>query len=418
MSNSASSRPGSAEENRHEALSSELLELLDVTGPGPLADIILQRAFELNATDIHLEPTPSGLRVRYRVDGLLHEIVRLPTTAMQPIIQRIKLMANMDIAERRLAQDGHIARSMLNQPRDIRIGSGPTIYGERLVLRLMPDEAAFTRLDDLGMEPDQIETLRRVLKSPYGLILVVGPVGCGKSTSVYSFLQEISTPQKSIVTIEDPVERRNEGICQIQVEPKIDFHFADALRCVLRQDPNVMMVGEIRDAETAQIACRSALTGVLVLSTIHANNTASAIDVLQGFGVPRMFIADGLRCVLSQRLLLKVCQKHREVYHPDEAACRMLEIDPSQAQSVNLVRGLPADSNFHTGFSGRTSIFEIMEVSKPIRQAILRGDSAIEIAEIAHREGMKSLSDAARNKVLSGVTSIDQMHQSMLSFTD
>lgn len=411
-------RPGFSKENRHEALTTELLELLDVTGPGPLADIILQRAFELNATDIHMEPTPSGLRIRYRVDGLLHEVVRLPVSATQPIIQRIKLMADMDISERRLAQDGHIARSMFNQPRDIRIGSGPTIYGERLVLRLMPDESAFTKLDDLGMEPEQIEIMRRVLAAPYGLILVVGPVGCGKSTSVYSFLQEISTPSKSIVTIEDPVERRNEGICQIQVEPKIDFHFADALRCVLRQDPNVMMVGEIRDAETAQIACRSALTGVLVLSTIHANNTASAIDVLQGFGVPRMFIADGLRCVLSQRLLLKVCPHHRETYHPDETACRILDIDPAQAESVNLVRGIPADSNFHTGFSGRTSIFEIMEVTREIRQAILRGGSAMEVSEVAHRQGMKGLSEAARNKVLSGVTSIDQMHQSLLTHTE
>lgn len=411
-------RPGFSKENRHEALTSELLELLDVTGPGPLADIILQRAFELNATDIHMEPTPSGLRVRYRVDGLLHEVVRLPVSATQPIIQRIKLMADMDISERRLAQDGHIGRSMFSQPRDIRIGSGPTIYGERLVLRLMPDEAAFTKLDDLGMEPEQIATMRRVLSAPYGLILVVGPVGCGKSTSVYSFLQEISTPSKSIVTIEDPVERRNEGICQIQVEPKIDFHFADALRCVLRQDPNVMMVGEIRDAETAQIACRSALTGVLVLSTIHANNTASAIDVLQGFGVPRMFIADGLRCVLSQRLLLKVCPHHRETYHPDEAACRILDIDPAQAESVNLVRGIPADSNFHTGFSGRTSIFEIMEVTREIRQAILRGGSAMEVSEVAHRQGMKGLSEAARHKVLSGITSIDQMHQSLLTHTE
>ena len=179
-----------------------------------------------------------------------------------------------------------------------------------------------------------------------------------------------------------------------------------------------MMVGEIRDAETAQIACRSALTGVLVLSTIHANNTASAIDVLQGFGVPRMFIADGLRCILSQRLLLKVCKNHQETYHPDEVACKMLDIDPAQAESVNLVRGIPADSNFHTGFSGRTSIFEIMEINREIRQGILKGSSALELSDIAHRCGMKSLADAARNKVLAGVTSIDQMHQSLLTFTE
>lgn len=401
---------------RHEGLRDELTELLDVIGPGPLSDLVLERAFELHATDIHLEPVPAGLRIRLRVDGLLHDIVRLPPNATLPMMSRLKLMAGMDITERRLAQDGHISRAVLKQPRDVRVGSGPTIYGERLVLRLMPDEHSFTTLDNLGLEASQIQTVRRCLSAPYGLILVVGPVGCGKTTSVYSFLRELNDPQKSVVTIEDPVERRMEDISQIQVDPKISFHFADALRCVLRQDPDIMMVGEIRDAETAQIACRSALTGVLVLSTLHANNTASAIDVLQNFGVPRMVIADCLRGIMSQRLLLRVCPQNREVYHPDEATCRMLDVDPAQADSINLVRGLPADENFHTGYAGRTGVYEIMELTRDLRQKILQGASAGEVMETAQANGMQSLSQAIRAKVLAGVTSTDQLHETMLSF--
>lgn len=403
---------------RHEALRDELSELLDVIGPGPLSDVLLERAFELHATDIHLEPTPSGLRIRLRVDGLLHDIVRLPPAASLPMISRLKLMAGMDITERRLAQDGHISRAVLQQPRDIRVGSGPTIHGERLVLRLMPDESSFTSLDDLGLEATQADSLRRCLTAPYGLILVVGPVGCGKSTSVYSFLRELNQPQKSIVTIEDPVERRMEGICQIQIDPKIGFQFADALRCVLRQDPDVMMVGEIRDAETAQIACRSALTGVLVLSTLHASNTAAAIDVLENFGVPRMVLAECLRGIMSQRLILKVCSQHRETWHPDEATCRMLELDPAQADSVSLVRGLPADINFHTGYAGRTGVYEIMDLNRDLRELILRGSSASELMDAAQTLGMQTLAQATRAKVLAGVTSVDQLHETLLTLGD
>lgn len=402
-------------ETPHEGLRDELLELLDVVGPGKLGDVVLDRAFELNATDLHLEPTASGFRIRMRVDGLLHDVVRLPSSVASPLVSRFKVMAGMDITERRFAQDGHMSRQAPSGARDVRIGSGPTVHGERIVLRLMPDQKRYNNLDDIGFEAQELAAIRRCLAAPYGLILVVGPVGSGKSTSVYSFLQELNDPYKSIVTIEDPVERHMDDVCQIQVEPKIGFHFADALRCVLRQDPDIMMVGEIRDAETAQIACRSALTGVLVLSTLHANNTASAIDVLQNFGVPRMVIADCLRGIMSQRLVLKVCPKHREEYHPDEAVCRMLDIDPETAGSVKLVRGIPADDNFHTGYSGRTGIYEIMEINKTVQRAILQNSPAAELMEIAQHSGMKTLATSARSKVLAGITSMDQYHATALS---
>ncbi len=402
----------------HEGLRNELAELLDVVGPAQLGNVVLERAFEVNATDIHFEPTPSGLRIRMRVDGLLHDVARLPMIKPSPLIQRLKVLAGMDISERRHSQDGRISHQTMNGPRDIRVGSGPTLYGERLVLRLMPVGSTFDRLDGLGLENGELSAVRRCLSAPYGLILLTGPMGSGKSTSVYSFLHEIHHPQKSIVTIEDPVERRIDDICQIQIEPKIGFHFVEALRCVLRQDPDVMMVGEIRDAETAQIACRSALSGVLVLSTLHAHNTAAAVDVLEDFGVPRVIIADCLRGIISQRLILQVCKQHREVYHPEEAVCQMLGIDPANAESVNLVRGIPADVNFHTGYSGRTGIFEIMEMNKDLRRAILRGESASELMEIAQRNGMKTLHNSLRNKILSGVTSLDQFHAATLTLGD
>lgn len=399
----------------HEGLRDELTELLDVVGPGKLGDVVLDRAFELNATDIHLEPTESGLRIRMRVDGLLHDVVQLPLIAGTQIISRFKVLAGMDITERRFAQDGHISRSAADGSRDVRIGSGPTIHGERLVLRLMPDRQAFTGLDHLGLESSECDIVRRCISAPYGLILVVGPVGSGKSTTVYSILRELNDPQKSVVTIEDPVEQHLDGVTQIQVEPRIGFHFADALRCVLRQDPNIMMVGEIRDAETAQIACRSALTGVLVLSTLHASNTASAIDVLENFGVPRMVIADCLRGIFSQRLVRRVCPMHREEYHPDEAICQMLKVDPHQADTIRLVRGIPSDDNFHTGYSGRTGIYEIMEVTRPLKTAILQHASATDLMSLAQQHGMKTLADSVRNKVLAKETSMDQLHATALT---
>ncbi len=293
---------------RQKALQEELRELVDVVGPGPLVDLLLERAFQLQATDIHLDPGESGLRVRLRVDGLLHDVAKLPTEMTSHVISRVKLMANMDITERRLAQDGHIANAVLKQQRDIRVGSGPTIYGERLVLRLMPDASQLNRIEDLGFDEPQIAQIRRCISAPYGMILSVGPVGSGKSTTMYACLDVLNDKTKSLCTIEDPVERRVDGVNQIQVDSRIEFGFVEALRGVLRQDPNVMMVGEIRDPETAHIACRAGLTGVTVLSTLHANDAASTIDVFREFGIPPMFIADSLVGIISQRLLRKVAR--------------------------------------------------------------------------------------------------------------
>ena len=402
----------------HAGLRDELNELLDVVGPGQLGEVVLDRAFSLNATDLHFEPTGNGLRIRMRVDGLLHDLARLPNSAAAQLISRFKVLAGMDIAERRLAQDGHLSYVSRNIARDVRLGSGPTVYGERIILRLQPDPRQFHGLDDLGIDQRDTSALRRCLASPHGLILVVGPVGSGKSTSVYSFLRELNNPYHSIVTIEDPVERRVADICQVQVEPKIGFEFANALRCVLRQDPDIMMVGEIRDAETAQIACQSALTGVLVLSTLHASTSVAAIDVLKNFDVPSPILANCLRGVVSQRLLLQVCPKHRQEYQPNDADCGILNIDPAEAHRYNLVRGIPHDDNFHSGYFGRVGIYEIMEVHRELQNGILRNAQANELSEIAVRLGMPTLTDAARKKVIDKVTSIDQFHATALSLED
>lgn len=399
----------------HEGLRDELTELLDVVGAGKVGDVVLDKAFELGATDLHFDPTPRGLRVRMRVDGKLHDIVRLPASATASLISRFKVMAGMDIAERRLAQDGHITHLSKNVARDVRLGSGPTIHGERLILRLFPDPKRFNTLDDLGLEAEDADAVRRCLASPYGLLLVAGPVGCGKTTSVYSFLHELNDPHKSLVSIEDPVEQRIEGVCQLQVDPRIGFDFAAAVRCVMRQDPDVMLVGEIRDAETAQVACQAALTGVLVLSTIHASNTAAAIDVMKSFGVPKVMLADCLRGIISQRLVLQVCPLSRELYTPDEVTCSVLGIDSATADTVKLARGIPADANFHTGYHGRVGIFEVMELNRTSQDAILRDAPASQLEDIAIRSGMNTLAMSARKKVLSGITSLDEYHATVLT---
>jgi type II secretory ATPase GspE/PulE/Tfp pilus assembly ATPase PilB-like protein len=401
---------------RQKALQEELRELVDVVGPGPLVDLLLERAFQLQATDIHLDPTDTGLRIRLRVDGLLHDVARLPTEMMAHVISRVKLMANMDITERRLAQDGHIANAILKQQRDIRVGSGPTIYGERLVLRLMPDASQLNKIEELGFDEAQAAQLRRCISAPYGVVLSVGPVGSGKSTTMYACLEMLNDKTKSLVTIEDPVERRIEGVNQIQVDTKIEFGFVEALRGVLRQDPNVMMVGEIRDPETAHIGCRAGLTGVTVLSTLHANDTASTIDVFREFGIPPMFIADSLVGIVSQRLLRKVCPRCRQTYQPDEATAQFLGLDSDQAATTQLVRGVGCEHCFHTGYMGRTGIFEIMVVDAEMREAILKGRSHVNLAEISRSRGMQTLEESAKKKVLDQVTSLEEVHRTLTAF--
>ena len=396
------------ERSDNKALVAELQELLDVVEPGSVADMIMQRAFTHGATDVHLDPVEAGIRIRFRIDGMLRDILPIAAAKANHIISRIKVLAGMNITERRIPQDGRITSTMMDGvPRDIRVGSSPTINGERLVLRMMPDSNEFASLDSLGFFDDQREIIQSLLSIPYGLILVVGPVGSGKTTTLYSLLRELNRPGESVVTIEDPVERRLPGANQIQVNAKSGLDFVTALRGTLRQDPNVLCIGEIRDRETAQIACRAAMTGVIVLSTLHANDTASAVDVLRQFDIPAMGIADSLRGVITQRLLRRIDNNFREEHTTDEEEQRLLNID-SPAQ---VFTGIPDDSNFQTGYSGRIAVFESMAVNPAVRDAIFRGEPTYRIAEVAQSEGMISLEDAGRRRVLDGTTSIAEFRR-------
>ena len=399
------------QEVRQRALQEELGALMDVVSPANLVDLLLERAFQLNATDIHLDPNEAGLRVRLRVDGLLHNIIVVPADKAPNVISRIKLMANMDITERRLAQDGHFSNVVLDKSRDIRVGSGPTIHGERIVLRLMPDSGEYTRLEELGLDKEQIETLDAHVKVPYGVILAVGPVGSGKTTTLYSCLNRRNDPSKSIVTIEDPVERRITGVNQIQIDNKIEFGFVEALRGVLRQDPNIIMVGEIRDGETAHIGCRAGLSGVTVFSTLHASDTAAAIDVFREFDVPPMFIANSLEAIVAQRLLRVTCLECREEYEPDESTLDYLGLSGEEAANLKLTRGTGCDACFGTGYFGRVGIYEIMAVRGKVREAVLQGKGHNDIMAIARAEGMTTLEQAGIKKALAGVTTLEEVHR-------
>ncbi|MGE5190965.1 MAG: GspE/PulE family protein [Deltaproteobacteria bacterium] len=402
------------QEVRQKALGEELRELLDVVGPAQIIDLLLERAFQLHTTDIHLDPAEAGLRVRVRVDGMLHDVLHVPPALAPQMISRVKLMAGMDITEKRLARDGHISRPFLGEQRDVRVGSGPTMLGERLVLRLMPGGARFRRLEELGLDPDQAEQLRGFLRRPHGMILAAGPVGSGKSTTMYNCLELVNDPVKSVVTIEDPVERRVFGVNQIQIEPKIGFGFVEALRGVLRQDPNVVMIGEIRDPETAHIGVRAARTGMLVLSTLHANDAAAAFGVFRDFDVPAGLLAETLQVVLSQRLLRTVCPHCRFDVAADPAACEILGIDLREVPDLRLTRGRGCDACFQTGYLGRTGVFELLGVDDDLKRGLCAGLPRDELMKIGRARGMRSLAAAATRKVLDGVTTVEEMTRVLL----
>ena len=407
--NSSDSEAKPSLDIRQKALQEELRELVDVVGPGPLVDLLLERAFQLNATDVHLDPNETGLRIRLRVDGVLHDVLELPSNLVGQVISRLKIMSGMDITERRLAQDGHISKAVLKHQRDIRVGSGPTIHGERLVLRLMPDETQYTELEELGFEEDQMQLVNQIAAIPYGVVLAVGPVGSGKSTTMYSCLAKRNRSVDSVVTIEDPVERTMKGVNQIQIDPRIGFTFVKALRGVLRQDPDVMMVGEIRDPDSAQIAVRAGLTGVTVLSTLHASDSLATIDVFGEFGVSPMFICDAVKCVIAQRLIRKICPGCRETYDVDETAMTILGLTDEEASTTKLARGTGCDNCFNSGFRGRTGVFEVLTLSSEVRQGIVQGVSQDEMRDIAVKNGLLTLEGAARRKVLRGETSIEEL---------
>jgi len=368
-----------------------------------LVDLIIRQAIDERASDIHIEPYKDKINLRYRIDGKLYEIPPPARHLHLPIISRIKILAKLDIAEKRLPQDGAFVVKLENRPIDLRVSTIPTIFGEKLVLRILDRSSVILDLNQLGFEAKQLELMRRAINSPYGLVFLTGPTGSGKTTTLYAVLSEIKSPSKNIITIEDPVEYRLEGINQVQIKPEIGLTFATALRSFLRQDPDIILVGEVRDLETAEICIRSALTGHLVLSTLHTNDAPAAINRLIDIGVDSYLITPSLLLVVAQRLFRKLCPDCKEAYEPAKEQLGVIKL---KSELIYKPKGCNKCNN--TGFRGRSCIAEIMVINDQIRESISQKASFQKIREIARASGMQTLYDSALRKVEDGVTSLEE----------
>ena len=368
-----------------------------------LTDLIIRQAINEHASDIHIEPFKDKISLRYRIDGKLYEIPPPAKHLHLPIISRIKILSKLDIAEKRLPQDGAFFVKLEDRVIDLRVSTIPTIYGEKVVLRILDKSTVILDLNQLGFEPNQLEHIRKNINMPYGLILLTGPTGSGKTTTLYAILNEIKHPTKNIITIEDPVEYRLEGINQVQVKPDIGLTFATALRSFLRQDPDIMLVGEVRDLETAEICIRSALTGHLVLSTLHTNDAPSAINRLIDIGIQPYLITPSLLMVVAQRLIRKLCPDCKEAYEPTPEHLGGIKLN---AELIYRAKGCPNCTQI--GYKGRTCIAEVMVVSDRIREMITQHASYQKIKEVCIAEGMQTLYQSALKKVEQGITSLEE----------
>ena len=368
---------------------------------------LLQYAFEERASDIHLEPHRSGIAVRLRIDGVLHTIYTIPRKLHLPILSRIKMISGMNIAEKRRPQDGRIRTSFEGKPVEIRTSTVPIAFGEKAVLRILDPAILMQDLSTLGLSEKDLEVYRDMVDRSYGLILVTGPTGSGKTTTLYSTLTALATSEKNITSIEDPVEFITDEFNQIAVQPAVNLTFITALRHVLRQDPDIIMVGEVRDEETARSAMRSALTGHLVLSTIHTNDTATTAIRLVDMGIEPYLIASTLVGVVAQRLMRTVCESCAEEYQPSPAVLSALGIDPGRDLTLRRGRGCRACRG--TGYKGRTGIFEVMQITEPLREALTGGGSVDSIRRLAKKQGLTTLRENARMKVLEGSSTPEEM---------
>ncbi len=391
-----------------EALS-EPQDLLESDDDAPIIRLInamLSEAIKENASDIHVEPFENRLVVRFRVDGVLREVLT-PSRALTPlIVSRIKVMARLDIAEKRLPQDGRISIKIAGRPVDVRVSTIPSGHGERVVLRLLDKQAGRLDLTHLGMEPTQLEVMKNLIAKPHGIILVTGPTGSGKTTTLYAALASLNDTSRNILTVEDPIEYYLDGIGQTQVNTKVDMSFARGLRAILRQDPDVVMVGEIRDLETAEIAVQASLTGHLVLSTLHTNTAIGAVSRLRDMGVEPFLLASSLIGLIAQRLVRTLCRHCREPYTPDPAECALLDIPADNPPQIYHARA--CDKCRQSGYTGRIGIQEVVAVDDALRTMIHDGVS--EQAMEAHaRKRFPSLRAEGRAKILEGVTTIEEV---------
>jgi type IV pilus assembly protein PilB len=384
-----------------------LRELVEEAPIVRLANLIISRGVQDGASDIHVEPGRAGVRVRYRVDGILQDAQTLPKKVQASLVSRIKIMAEMDIAEKRAPQDGRISLIIEGKQFDFRVSTLPSVFGEKVVLRVLDKSALNIGLSKLGLLPKTLETFEQVITRTYGIILVTGPTGSGKSTTLYSVLSKLNSGEKNILTIEDPVEYELAGITQVGVNPKAGLTFARGLRTMLRQDPNIIMVGEIRDQETAIIAIEAALTGHLVLSTLHTNDAPGAIARLLDMGIEPFLISSSVVGVLAQRLLRLICSKCKSAYAPPADAMRRLGMHVDGGK-VKFYRGQGCDYCKNTGYKGRVGVYEMMVMNDPIRELALARASSHRIKEVAVQTGMKTLKDDATEKVLLGMTTLEE----------
>ncbi|HON59211.1 MAG TPA: type II secretion system ATPase GspE [Smithella sp.] len=390
----------------------ETTDLLDETSDAPiikLVNLILSGALKDRASDIHVEPYSGNLKIRYRIDGILYDILTLPRRIQSPLVSRIKIMAKLNIAEKRLPQDGRIEIKIADRLVDIRVSIIPTAFGERVVLRLLDKTANMLQLADLGMHDERIKLLNKLIKSPYGIILVTGPTGSGKTTTLYAALSTINRPEINIITIEDPIEYQIDGIGQIQVNPKIDLTFAAGLRSIVRQDPDVILIGEIRDRETAEIAIQSSLTGHLVFSTLHTNDAASAVTRLIDMGIEPFLVTSSIVAIIAQRLVRVLCPHCKEIYVPDDESLANIGMDRSVLQHNTFYRKKGCNMCMQTGFRGRTGIFEILVVDDEIKRLVLKTSDANQINDLAMQRGMITLQKDGIYKVLAGITTIEEV---------
>lgn len=386
----------------------ELRKMVDEAPVVKLANNIIRDGVDITASDIHIEPMEDEVRVRYRIDGILHTEMNVPKDIHAALVSRMKIMADLDIAERRIPQDGRIQIIVDGKKIDLRVSTLPTVRGEKIVLRILDKSNLMLDLDELGFSPNHKNMFRRMIDQPHGMVLITGPTGSGKTTTLYSALSTLDNSDENIITVEDPVEYRLEGINQVQTNPKAGLTFATGLRSILRQDPDTIMVGEIRDKETAEMAVHSALTGHLVFSTLHTNHAAGAITRLIDMGVEPFLVASSVSGVMAQRLVRTICSN-----------CKVKESDPLVdpeleeylgvgKDSIELYKGVGCRECNDTGYKGRTAVHEILEMTPKIKELVVNGASAEQIEEVARKEGMDTLETSSLRKVSKGLTTIEE----------
>lgn len=387
----------------------DVLTMSSKTPVVKLVNHILFQAVKRDASDIHIEPYEKEVRVRYRIDGVMYPVLTPPKRIQSALISRLKIMANMNIAEKRKPQDNRIEIKVAGKEIDIRVSVLPVIHGERVVMRLLDKSRTFVKLESLGFSPRDFKVLLHSIEQPNGIVLVSGPTGSGKTTTLYSILSRVNSPEVNVMTVEDPIEYQVAGINQIPVNDKIGFTFAVALRSILRQDPDIVMIGEARDAETIQIAIQASLTGHLVFSTIHTNNAPATITRLIDMGIEPFLIASTVTAILAQRLVRKLCDACKRVYNPEISLLESLHIAPERAKKIKFYEAVGCEKCMNSGYAGRLPIFEIMQMTPAVAQLVVARADALKIRQQALKDGMTELVDDGILKIEQGLTTIEEV---------